>query len=74
MSGLAAFISDNKLWISIAIAVVVIGIIIVVIVVIAKRKKNQPASESFTEYYTGTDNYVEQFKYAESYVNSVLGV
>lgn len=48
---------------------VVIGIIVVIVLFVKKNK-----SESFVEHYVGTDQYDDQYKYAESYINSVLGL
>lgn len=70
--GLKDFWREHTMAIIIAIIViaVVIVIIIVIVIVIIKKKKK----ESFIEHYVGTDQYTDQYKYAETYVNSVIGI
>lgn len=58
----------------------VIGVIIAVIVVFARKSSNGGSNgggtEGFVEAYTATndENYADQFKFAESYINSVIGL
>lgn len=74
MSGaIKEFIQNNKVVIAIAISVIVIGLIVIVIIVLVKRK-DKVKPEAFKEPYIGTNDYTDQFKYAESYINSVIGI
>ena len=68
------FFENNKVWIAIAISVVVVGLVCALIALIVMKKKSKDNVESFVEGYIGSDEYTDQFKYAESYISSVLGV
>lgn len=73
---LPEFVQNHKMIIiGIAAALVVIAIAILITVLVVKKGKSPPpTTETFIEGYVGTDAYTDQFKYAESYINSVLGV
>lgn len=62
----------NK-WVFIGLAVLFTCVIIGIIVYF-KLKRKQAVADVVTESFTGTDVYSDQFKFAESYINSVLGV
>lgn len=75
LADLTDFVRNNKTAIIVTIVVIAIAIVVIVVIVILVKKGEQPkTAETFVEGYVGTDAYTDQFKYAESYINSVLGV
>lgn len=76
MAGFQEFWDKWKTWIIAALTLVaVIVAVIVLYFVVFKKKKEGFYYEDVVEGYMGVDDksYADQFKYADTYINSVLG-
>lgn len=74
-----SWLKDNIIIIVlILLLIVVIVAFIVVIVKYSKKNKEGFSHDSggfnIKEEFVGTNEYADQFKYAESYINSVMGM
>lgn len=69
--GIKKFKDEHPYWFWIIVVVICVLIVaaLIVTIILTQRKR-----ESFVEHYVGTDTYADQYKYAETYVNSVMGV
>lgn len=78
MAGFQEFWDKWKVWIiaALTIVAVVVAVIVLYFVVFKKKNKSGFVYTDTVETYTGVDGkvYANQFKYAESYINSVLGM
>ena len=76
MAGFQEFWDKWKWWIIAALTIVAIIVAVIVLYFVVFKKKEGFTHSSTVERYSGLDDkvYTDQFKYAESYINSVLGV
>lgn len=61
----------GKIIIIAIVAIVIVVVIVVVIIIIKKKKSTESPKESFI---STNEKYLEQFDYAKSYIESVLGL
>lgn len=76
MGGFREFWDKWKMWIIAALVVAVLIIAAIVLYYVVFRKKKDTFSSFVTESFVGVDDavYADQYKYAESYINSVLNL
>lgn len=75
MAGFQEFWDKWKWWIIAALTIVAIIVAVIVLYFVVFKKKEGFVSSFTSEGFSGFDEkvYADQFKYAESYINSVLG-